>query len=1152
MYELERIVLHNWGRLASQDIDVRGSVAVLGPTGAGKSTIIDALQVIVTGGSSTYYDLNKSTGGRNERTIRDYCLGFDSHISTEGPARNAADALIALVLRDRLSGTPVTIGLIFSAHASERLHDLRARFVAPDLALRLDLLVEAREGGKRVVPVASRLVEKLKALCPGLRNHAGSAIGYVDDYLLAMRPRSAAPDSKQVLRNFKESIAFEPIDDPTKFVRKHILEEDHIDVEALKGSIERYRFLENEVKKREQQLEEIAEARRRMQVWAQHLVRHNVLSFQIAYAERRRLDMVIERLHAKRDEIVREVEHEGEIKRRHEQSIRQCEEDILRLKSLLAESPASTQLRSLDAERTAELEKQRLGRAGAQRRLNQLVRFGELTKIPDRVPLHLGDALRAAQELIALSRGRSIETLTSIDTELVALERRILPLASARQSFVQQEDAVRDQLSAMKERMDELEQAIANAAEGAILSQPVRDFMRLLQAEGIKATPLPDIVDVSEPAWAMALEMLLGPNREALLVPPDQVGDAFELLYRNRNLDRGKLDVCRLVDTRKTRGWRGSTSANSITAILMTTDEDARAFIERQVGRFERAETDDDLRRMEQAITKRGKTTAGMGLRVYRDIQPIFGKTAQRSALERAKADLAELSENYRTLLASRESLGTALAAIAATEDEPTDALAVALAQIADAEAALRGNAQAREQVETPETRQTREEIRGLESDIKGYRTEIAEEIEPRIKQLQASDTKLQIDIGVNSKDRDARERDEQIAQAREAADPIRTLIELVSIEDVIERARARVAVASEMVPEGTDPAAVLADMVSRDRRDADPLPRLADDSVKRGRTLFVQFVSQHVGGSPISNDSDVAILRWCQLKERQLEQDELRQYREAFTEARIQMEKDLTEGLINRLSDKFQKAKAQIDRLNRNLDGRHFTGQTYAFRYHINPTMKPVHTLADAITREPQLGLAMLDDDTLDPRVKEGFRELMRRLSDEELVKDLQDYRKFFDFDLEMTNDRGQVTTLSKRSVTGSGGQKQAPYYVAVGAAMAAAYYPKTSHGDPEGLGLVVFDEAFNNLDAPNTQALLSFFADLHLQVVVAAPDKVRGMFLETVDTIVSVNRRPDTQEPVVTVTYPRLEARQALIDANPAHRGIEAFRPISQAAAE
>lgn len=1152
MYELERIVLHNWGRLASQDIDVRGSVAVLGPTGAGKSTIIDALQVIITGGSSTYYDLNKSTGGRNERTIRDYCLGFDSHISTEGPERNAADALIALVFRDRLSGTPVTIGLILSAHVSERLHDLRARFVAPGLALHLGHLIEARDDGRQVVPVATRLIEKLKQLCPGLRNHAGSAISYVDDYLLAMRPKSTAPDSRQVLRNFKESIAFEPIDDPTLFVRKHILEEDHIDVEALKGSIERYRFLESEVKKREQQLEEIVEARRRMQVWAQHIVRHNMLSFQIAHAERRRLDLVIERLHVKRDDLGRDIVREQEIKRRHEQAIHQYGEDILRLKSLLAEAPASTHLRSLDAERTAELEKQRLGRSGAQRRLGQLLRLGELTNIPDRVPLHMRDALAAARELVTLTRGRAIETLMSFETELVTLERRLLPLVSARQSLLQQEDGVRGQLSTMKGRMDELEQAIGNAATGAILSQPVRDFIQLLKAEGISATPLPDIVDVSDPAWAMALEMLLGPNREALLIAPDHVAEAFELLYRNRNLDRGKLDMCRLIDTRKTRGWRGSTSANSIAAILVTTDADARAFIERQVGRFERAETDDDLRRMEQAITKRGKTTAGMGLRVYRDIQPIFGKTAQRSALERAKAELAELSESYRALLLVREALTTALAAITATQDEPADALAACLGQIADADAALRGNAQAREQAETPETRKTRDEIKALESDIRGYRTEIIEDIEPRIKELHDADTRLQIEIGVNLKDQEARKRDEQQAEAREAQELLQTLIGLIGIENGVEQARARVAVAAEMAPMGKDPAALLADMVARDRPEADGLPRLADESVKRGRTLFIQFVNLHIGSSPIVEEGDVEILRWCQLKERQLEQDELRHYHEAFREARIQMEKDLTEGLINRLSDKFQKARAQIEKLNRNLDGRKFTGQTYAFRYHINQAMKPVHVLADAIARAPQAGLAILEDEALDPRVKEGFRELMRRLGDEALVKDLQDYRKFFDFDLEMTNANGQVTTLSKRSVTGSGGQKQAPYYVAVGAAMAAAYYPKSSHDDPEGVGLVVFDEAFNNLDAPNTQSLLSFFADLHLQIIVAAPDKVRGMFLETVDTIVSVNRRPDTQEPVITVTYPRLEARQALIDANPAHRGIEAYAIASQAAAE
>lgn len=1148
MHELERIVLHHWGRLVSQDIDVRGSVAILGPTGTGKSTIIDALQVIVTGASSRFYDLNKSTGGRNERTVRDYCLGLDSHISTEGPARDAADSLVALVFRDRTTGIPITIGLIFSAHIGDSQHDLRARFVAPGLGLRLNDLVEEREGGRRVIPNAPRLVERLKELCPAFRNYTGSAISYVDDYLLAMRPRSAAPDSKQVLRNFRESIAFQPIDDPTQFVRKHILEEDDIDVEALKGSIERYRFLEGEVKKREQQLEEISEARQRMQLWARHMVRHNVLSFQIAHAECRRYDLVLERHHKKRDEIAEEVEREGAFKRRHEQSIRQCEDDILRLKSVLAESSAATQLRSLDVEQGAAIEMQRLGRSAAQRRLAQLVRLAELSRIPDRVPTFLSASLRAATDLIALARGRTADSLTTIDTELIALERQVVALAGARQSLQQQDDALRDDLLRQKTRMDELEQALAASSDRAILSKPVRDFIRMLAENDIAATALPDVVDVSDPSWAMALEMLLGANREALLVPADRLTDAFSILYRERR----ELHGCRLVDTRKAREWRGSVSPTSIAAILVTDNSDARAFIERQVGRFERADTDEDLRHKEQAITKRGKTTAGMGLRVYRDIQPIFGKTAQRSAFERAREELAELSESYRKLAETRTTIAAALEAIAMLAAEPEDALAAALGQIADAEAALRGNAAAREQVETPESRKTREEIKAIEGDIRGYKQEIDEEIEPRLKELREADTKIQVEIGVALKERAQRETEEEACVAREASELLSALIEVADVSETIDLVRKRTAVAIDMAVKDADPVAILADIVSQAKRDAENLPRLADESAKRGRTLFVNFVNAYLGATQFVDDSDLAILRWCQLKERQLEQDELRQYRESFEEARIQMEKDLTEGLINRLSDKFQKARAQIERLNRNLAGRHFTGQTYAFRYHVNAAMKPIHTLAEAIADQPSVGLAMLEDDKLDPKVREGFRELERRLSDDTLVKDLQDYRRFFDFDLHMTNDRGQETTLSQRSVTGSGGQKQAPYYVAVGAAMAAAYYPKTAHGDPEGLGLVVFDEAFNNLDAPNTQALLAFFGDLHLQPVIAAPEKVRAMFLETVDTIVSVNRRPDTQEPVVTVTYPKAEARQALIDANPAHRGVEAYRPLVQSAAE
>jgi len=903
-----------------------------------------------------------------------------------------------------------------------------------------------------------------------------------------------------------------------------------------------------EVKKREQQLEEVAEARQRMQLWARHHVRHNVLAFQIAHGERRRLDIVLARLEEQRQAIGLELEREAAARRRSEQAIAVCNEDILRLRSVLAESSSSGQLRALDVEQSAAATQLRNGKAAAMRRIGHLARLAELARIPERVPTIFRDGLAAASNLSALVRGRSAEQLAPVDTELAALEVRMMPLAGARQSLFQQEEALREDLAKLKVRMDELEQGLSATTEGAILSRHVREFMRLLRAEGIEATPLPDVVDVSDQSWAMALEMLLGANREALLVRGDRLSEAFGILYRERR----ELHGCRLVDTRKTAGWRSGVSAGSIAAILVTDNDDARAFIERQVGRFERAETDDDLRRMEQAITKRGKTTAGMGLRVYQDIQPKFGKTAQASAAQRDRDELAELSERFKATTAVRDAMLAGLAAMAAIADDAGDALAQALAEIVEAEARLRGAAKAREQVETPETQATRDEIAAIERDIRGHREDIDTDIAPKLKALSERDTRVQVDIAVNGKAREARQAEEDAAVDREATELMAALIEVAEIQETVEQARGRVGVIVELPPAGSDPVALLADVVADSKREAEPLPRLADESVKRGRALYGKFVNDYLGASPLIDDSDVAILRWCLLKERQLQDDELRQYRQLFEDARIEMEKDLTEGLINRLSDKFQKARAQIDRLNRNLQGRHFTGQEYAFRYHVNAAMKPIHMLAEAIAGQPRVGLSMLEDVELDPKVREGFRELERRLSDETLVKDLQDYRRFYDFDLHMTNERGQETTLSKRSVTGSGGQKQAPYYVAVGAAMAAAYYPKTGQVDPEGLGLVVFDEAFNNLDAPNTQALLSFFSDLHLQPVIAAPEKVRAMFLESVDTIVSVNRRPDTQEPVVTVTYPRLEARQALIDANPAHRGIEAFRPVERTTAE
>ena len=1147
MHELERIVLKDWGRLDPQDVDVKGSIAILGPTAAGKSTIVDALQVAITGASSHYYDLNKSTGGRNDRTVRDYCLGADDHISPGRPLREAAETLIALVFRDRVSGVPATIGLLLLADQADARHTVRARFVAPGLALSMAQLTEQRADGRLVIPNHARLLEKLKGLCPAIQLHS-TAISYVDHYLVAMRRRGATPDAKQVLRNFRESIAFEPINEPTYFVRKHILEEENIDVDAVKASIGNYRFLEEEVQRREKQLVEIAEARRRLQTWAMHTVSHNALRFQAAHAEARRLDIMLSRLEEQRAGVSIEVEREQIAERRAFDQIKALEEDGLRLRRMLAEAPGATRTAGLDAEQRGAEATRGAARAAAARRIGQFGKLAVLAQRSDRVPMHLHDALAAAVELVARARGRTPEALAMHDAELALLEHRSLPLLVAGSSLKQQADAAGADVVKLRGRLEEIEGTLRDGQDGLVLSTHVRKLMDLLARAGIESTPLPDIVDVSDPSWAMALEMLLGANREALIVPVSRVEEAFGLLYRNRHSDN--LHNCRLVDLRKTARWRSNLPRGSIAEIVVTASDDARAYIERQVGRSVRADMDRDLETMENAVTRRGKTSQGMSLRVYRDITPLFGKTAQAEAARRARKDYDALSDELALRLADKEALDAAISAIAVAAEEPGDMLAIALAALADAQAQLGSIAQARVGAQSPEAVDLSLRIAQIDGDILGHREDIRDDIAPKLKELREADTKLQIQQATAGAARTKIVDEEGRLERAESEAPIARLLQIIVAEDTVTKARQRVAVAAEMTPAGRDPAATLADLATAAGREAEPLPRLADDSARRGRGAWNLFVQTHVGASPISDPDDVSMLEWAQARERQLEEDELRQFKAEFEEARRRMEADLTEGLINRLSDKFRKARAQIQRLNRSLSGRRFTGQTYAFEIRLNEALRPIHALAEAVGDAPAKGLAILEDEEVDPRVQAGFKELERRLSDPELVKQLRDYREFFDFELRMSNERGEETTLSRRSQTGSGGQKQAPYYVAVGAAMAAAYYPKGAVGDPDGLGLIVFDEAFNNLDAPNTRALLAFFSDLHLQVVVAAPDKVRAMFLETADTIVSVNRRPDNQEPVLTVTHPSKRARQAMAEANPVNRGVEWYRQVEQAA--
>ena len=77
-HRLMRISLVNWYLFESDDLDINGeSIMLTGSNGAGKSTILDAIQTILAGADENklMYNAASSDGRGSGRSIRSYALG---------------------------------------------------------------------------------------------------------------------------------------------------------------------------------------------------------------------------------------------------------------------------------------------------------------------------------------------------------------------------------------------------------------------------------------------------------------------------------------------------------------------------------------------------------------------------------------------------------------------------------------------------------------------------------------------------------------------------------------------------------------------------------------------------------------------------------------------------------------------------------------------------------------------------------------------------------------------------------------------------------------------------------------------------------------------------------------------------------------------
>ena len=167
MKRLVRLLLINWYRLEQVSIEIKGHTAFIGPNASGKSSLLDAIQAVLVGGSKQWWSPNASAGEKSTRSLRDYCLGVvrdpdNPDLSREFQPRDQAITYLVLVFEDE-HGESISIGLAMHARLEDAQENIDGRFVAPGTGLVLSDLVDRSIDGSSVPKPWKRLREELRA-----------------------------------------------------------------------------------------------------------------------------------------------------------------------------------------------------------------------------------------------------------------------------------------------------------------------------------------------------------------------------------------------------------------------------------------------------------------------------------------------------------------------------------------------------------------------------------------------------------------------------------------------------------------------------------------------------------------------------------------------------------------------------------------------------------------------------------------------------------------------------------------------------------------------------------------------------------------------------------------------------------------------------
>ncbi|WP_246058861.1 ATP-binding protein [Candidatus Phytoplasma pini] len=214
-------------------------------------------------------------------------------------------------------------------------------------------------------------------------------------------------------------------------------------------------------------------------------------------------------------------------------------------------------------------------------------------------------------------------------------------------------------------------------------------------------------------------------------------------------------------------------------------------------------------------------------------------------------------------------------------------------------------------------------------------------------------------------------------------------------------------------------------------------------------------------------------------------------QYEKESKELSSKTEIIFKEEFISKLKESFENAQQQIENLNILLKNRPFGNDHYQII--LKASNKPYYNkYYSSIMEEKDFSLSNdLPIENLNFTNKSILLdELFRKIISYEqeyisLAYTLLDYRNYLNYDIQINDKDGNISLFSKVFREKSGGETQVPFYIIIAICFEQLLFENSEY---KGC-LVLFDEAFNNMDENRIDSMMSFLGDLKIQFFIAIP---------------------------------------------------------------